>query len=211
MKSFYLLLALILRNEVVSAFVGTTPNAFNRGQVDVCLAEESGDISTSRREWMRDVSIAAFGLGSALSPPNIAQASGGATAGGAYLLSAKQRYNKRVTASVQAFLACSASIESGKLDSIKAFLASEDEGGWKDVTTAGYLLANAFRTNSTTAPDKLPSVKKWKAFVAEVEAIKKALKKKDVKGVQSSYETAVAALDEYLSAVELPSVIEMRG
>ena len=36
---------------------------------------------------------------------------------------------------------------------------SPDEGGWEDLSAAGYLLDNAFRTSSTKAPDSLPSVK----------------------------------------------------
>ena len=33
-----------------------------------------------------------------------------------------------------------------------------DEQCYKDYSSAGYLLANAFRRSSSTAPDKLPSV-----------------------------------------------------
>mmetsp|Transcript_43870 Transcript_43870/g.81588 ORF Transcript_43870/g.81588 Transcript_43870/m.81588 type:complete len:144 (-) Transcript_43870:85-516(-) len=142
-------------------------------------------------------------MGAALIPSFDALASGGATAGGAYLLSAKQRYNKRVTAGVTAFLALGSDIEGGNLKPAKAFFETEEEGGWKDTATAGYLLANAFRTSSTTPPDKLPSVKKWKAFVAEVEDLKKALKKKDASGALTSYKSAVEALSIYLTAVEL--------
>jgi hypothetical protein len=86
-----------------------------------------------------------------------AQASGGATAGGAYLLSAKQRYNRRVTQGVQEFRALKAALTDGNVDRIKQFFA--EDGSWKDFSTAGYLLANAFRRNSTAAPDTLPTVK----------------------------------------------------
>ena len=91
--------------------------------------------------------------------PQSVFASGGATAGGAYLLSAKQRYNDRVTAGVQGFLALGGPLESGDLGPVKTFFGEEDKGSWKDLSTAGYLLANAFRRNSTAAPDSLPAVK----------------------------------------------------
>ena len=51
--------------------------------------------------------------------PSPAQASGGATAGGAYLLSAKQRYNNRVTAGVKGFLALSGPLEGGSIAEAK--------------------------------------------------------------------------------------------
>ena len=89
-----------------------------------------------------------------------AYGSGGATAGGVYLLSAKQRYNKRVTSGLKAFLA----LDVNDISAVNAFFETKDEGGWEDLSAAAYLLANAFRTNSSKAPDSLPSVKSWKAF-----------------------------------------------
>lgn len=101
---------------------------------------------------MEKVLVGSIGLSVASSP---AIASGGATAGGAYLLSAKQRYNNRVIAGVKAFLA----LDSRDLSQVDAFFSTTEEGGWEDLSGAGYLLANAFRTSSTKAPDNLPSVK----------------------------------------------------
>ena len=167
---------------------------------------------TSRRSLFKDMSaftLASIGLVSTTSTKP-AYASGGATAGGAYLLSAKQRYNQRVTDGVKAFLALSTPLDDGSLEEAKAFFASEEQGGWKDASSAGYLLSNAFRRSSTTPPDSLPSVKKWKAFAAELETLQKSLKKKDSKGVKSSYAKAEVLLDAYLDAVELPSVADMR-
>jgi hypothetical protein len=83
-----------------------------------------------------------------------ANASGGATAGGAYLLSAKQRYNERVKESIKGILSAEKSLAAGNSQDAKAFFASEDAGSWKDLTTAGYLLSNAFRRNSTASPDR---------------------------------------------------------
>lgn len=68
---------------------------------------------------------------------------------------AKQRYNKRVIAGVKSFL----SLDARDLSQVEAFFSSPEEGGWEDLSAAGYLLANAFRTSSTKAPDSLPSVK----------------------------------------------------
>jgi hypothetical protein len=89
----------------------------------------------------------------------IANASGGATAGGAYLLSAKQRYNNRVKASIQGLLRSVDALKNDDSNAVKAYFEGEDEGSWKDLTVAGYLLSNAFRRNSTAAPDSLPAVK----------------------------------------------------
>ncbi|GKY97643.1 hypothetical protein MPSEU_000722700 [Mayamaea pseudoterrestris] len=136
--------------------------------------------------------------------PKIAYASGGATAGGVYLLSAKQRYNDRVKAGIKGFLALGPDIDTGNLNNIRPYFAQEETGSWKDLSTAGYLLANAFRRNSTASPDSLPSVKKWKAFAAQVEALVKALKGKNSAAAQAAYQAGVAALDDYLTLVELP-------
>jgi hypothetical protein len=165
----------------------------------------------SRRSLLVGLSsatIATIGIFNVQTP--VANASGGATAGGVYLLSAKQRYNQRVTEGIKTFLALSSSLESGSLVETKDFFASEEQGGWKDSSAAGYLLSNAFRTSSTKPPDSLPSVKKWKAFAGELDNLQKALKKKDLKGVNKSYDAAEILLDAYLDAVELPPVIEMR-
>ena len=167
---------------------------------------------TSRRSLFKDMSaftLASIGLVSTTSTKP-AYASGGATAGGAYLLSAKQRYNQRVTDGVKAFLALSTSLDNDSLEEAKVFFTREEQGGWKDASSAGYLLSNAFRRSSTTPPDSLPSVKKWKAYAAELETLQKSLKKKDLKGVKNSYAKAEVLLDAYLDAVELPSVADMR-
>lgn len=108
---------------------------------------------TTRRAFL-DVTVAT----AVCLPPTAAVASGGATAGGAYLLSAKQRYNDRVTKGVAGFLGLETTLKAGDIDALRAYFTTEDVGGWKDLTAAGYLLANAFRRNSTAAPDSLPSV-----------------------------------------------------
>ncbi len=72
------------------------------------------------------------------------------------------------------------------------------------------MLANAFRTSSTKAPDSLPAVKKWKAFAKNIELLKRALAKKDGEKVLASYKSAEEVLDAYLDEVELPSSMELK-
>jgi hypothetical protein len=98
-------------------------------------------------------------IGTVTLPHESAWASGGATAGGAYLLSAKQRYNDRVKQGVKTFASLTNPLDSGDIEALRAFFTSEDVGSWKDFSSAGYLLANAFRRNSSAAPDSLPAVK----------------------------------------------------
>jgi hypothetical protein len=114
-------------------------------------------IQPGRRDFIKGLSISIVPLLSNF--PDIANASGGATAGGAYLLSAKQRYNDRVKEGITGYLALGPAVDNGDLDAIRSYFASDVMGNWKDLSTAGYLLANAFRRNSTAAPDSLPSVK----------------------------------------------------
>ena len=116
-----------------------------------------------------------FIVGAGVTPllvPYLAGASGGATAGGAYLLSAKQRYNERVTLGAKKFASLSKSPDDVK--AIKEYFGNAD--CYKDFASAGYLLANAFRRSSSTAPDKLPSVQAWKAFAASAEALGKKVR-----------------------------------
>jgi hypothetical protein len=100
----------------------------------------------------------------ATTTPSPSHASGGATAGGVYLLSAKQRYNTRVKAGVQQLLVVLEDLKKDGSSSskvAKTYFNTEniDTGSWKDLTAAGYLLSNAFRINSTASPDKIPAVK----------------------------------------------------
>jgi hypothetical protein len=116
-------------------------------------------LHASRRSFIENFALSSFAVAGASLLPEQASASGGATAGGVYLLSAKQRYNDRVKKGVQGFLSLGGSIESGTIDDVRTFFTSEEDGMWKDFSAAGYLLANAFRRNSSAAPDTLPSVK----------------------------------------------------
>ncbi|KAL3944681.1 MAG: hypothetical protein SGBAC_001239 [Bacillariaceae sp.] len=137
-----------------------------------------------------------------------ANASGGATAGGAYLLSAKQRYNERVKAAVKGLLEVGAAIKGGSTKEAEAYFSSDDAGSWKDLTAAGYLLSNAFRRSSTTAPDSLPAVKKYKALVKEVEGLQKKLKKGAAKAADQ-FSSVEEALEIWLAEIELPPSKEL--
>jgi hypothetical protein len=71
------------------------------------IAPSLNDVgSTTRRVFTEDILKAVSSAPSLayLFSSSPAYASGGATAGGAYLLSAKQRYNKRVLAGIKSFL-----------------------------------------------------------------------------------------------------------
>jgi hypothetical protein len=60
---------------------------------------------------------------------------------------------------VSGFIGLKSLLEKGDVESIRTYFSSDEGGLWKDFTAAGYLLANAFRTNSSASPDSLPSVK----------------------------------------------------
>mmetsp|Transcript_8224 Transcript_8224/g.9066 ORF Transcript_8224/g.9066 Transcript_8224/m.9066 type:complete len:212 (+) Transcript_8224:114-749(+) len=205
-----LILSLLL--STTSAFVvpSQTSNAGLGNRAALCASCRNEDSNlASRRNFFQDVATGSIGLASILSIPQNAAASGGATAGGVYLLSAKQRYNERVVAGLKAFVALEPAVEGGSLNEAKAFFADEAVGGWKDSSAAGYLLSNAFRTSSGTPPDRLPSVQKWKAFAGKVDAMQKAIKNKSKNGAKAAYEEALALLDAYLDAVDLPPAIEL--
>jgi len=116
-------------------------------------------LKTSLQASRRSILQKAFVLPLVNLSPSPAQASGGATAGGAYLLSAKQRYNDRVKTGARNFLAIGAALDAQDIVAIRYLFQTDEAGSWSDFSSAGYLLANAFRRNSSAAPDSLPSVK----------------------------------------------------
>ena len=120
-------------------------------------------------------------------------ASGGATAGGAYLLRAKDRYNARVTEGAKAY----------KNSKDIAALFAEKDGALDDLEAAGFLLANAFRINSTQKPDKILQVQKFKAFKKDADACAALLKKKKKTDAAAAYDASLVSLDAYLSSVGL--------
>ena len=141
----------------------TSCNAFNFQPHTNAAATQTDD----RRAFLAKLASASLMVGGT-SILNIqpAQASGGATAGGAYLLSAKQRYNERVIQGIKGFLALESSLKAGSVAEAQAYFAGTEVGTFGDISTAGYLLANAFRRNSTASPDSLPSVKVRNSILA---------------------------------------------
>jgi len=142
--------------------------------------------------------------------PELAHSSGGATAGGAYLLSAKRRYYDRVKTSVLGLIRVADGLKNGDSAIAKDFFSSETDGSWNDLTAAGYLLSNAFRRSASTNPDSLPAVKKYKAFVKEVNNFQKVLKKKGAAAAAEEFSNNVeVALDAWLSEIQLPAAREL--
>jgi hypothetical protein len=159
MKLIAFLSAVLSCLSVGQAFV-VSPTAQRVSTARDVVSQSGADNLESRRSMLQDLVFASFGVASGLISQNQAAfASGGATAGGAYLLSAKQRYNERVTAGVKSFLALGSSLEAGSLTETQEYFSCEQPGCWDDLKAAGYLLANAFRRSASTNPDSLPAVK----------------------------------------------------
>ena len=70
-----------------------------------------------------------------------------------------------------------------------------------------FLLGNAFRMDSGKPPEKVKQVKEAKAFIAQVEKLRKARLAGDKKAVALSYAASIEALEAYLNDVELPPTI----
>ena len=142
-----------------AAFVSSPVNRAPMMTRDVSQHMKLGsDNLESRRSMLQNFSLATLGIASGF-VSQAAHGSGGATAGGAYLLSAKQRYNERVTKAAKNFLALGPKLEAGSLEEANEYFACNEPGCWLDFSTAGYLLANAFRRSANTNPDSLPAVK----------------------------------------------------
>ena len=145
----------------------------NEGDGESTTSLTIRETGTTRRTFFHQSIAAAAGVvgGGVVVQHEAAWASGGATAGGAYLLSAKQRYNERVTKSVKELLVVVDGLKKNDVDAARDyFIKRDDAGSWNDLTSAGYLLSNAFRTNSSTPPERLTSVKvrKTKGWIALV-------------------------------------------
>eukprot|EP00531_Pseudo-nitzschia_arenysensis_P010997 CAMPEP_0116132458 /NCGR_PEP_ID=MMETSP0329-20121206/9558_1 /TAXON_ID=697910 /ORGANISM="Pseudo-nitzschia arenysensis, Strain B593" /LENGTH=216 /DNA_ID=CAMNT_0003626973 /DNA_START=116 /DNA_END=766 /DNA_ORIENTATION=- len=211
---------------IISLLVGTQVYAFQGASVSIrcrfgsvaegtdlqasqCSDEQSNNLQERRSFISKLALLPVVALPSLAAMPTPAQASGGATAGGAYLLSAKKRYYERVKTSVTGLLKAYDELKNGDSKVAKEYFSSEDDGSWKDLTAAGYLLSNAFRRSSSTAPDSLPAVKKYKAFAKEVENFQKALKKKGAAAALDLFPSVEVALEDWLSEIELPPSREL--
>lgn len=163
--------------------------------------------------------------------PEIATASGGATAGKYTTIPiAKRRYFGRVKQGVFEYLLVGAAIKKGELtaDSIENFFSDSiqvsaakqkrqcigDDNScrtkekfssrWEDMKLSMYLLGNAFRTDSGKPPEKVKQVKEAQAFFQQVEKMQKARLKGDRKGTALSYAASIEALETFLNDVDLP-------
>ena len=84
------------------------------------------------------------------------------------------------------------------------FIAGGKDAPFADFSSAAYLLANAFRSNSTTSPDSLPTVKKFKAFMKLYDFLVAAAKKKNnLDATLAAYDECAASLEAFLASVEL--------
>jgi hypothetical protein len=82
---------------------------------------------------------------------------------------------------------------------VKEFFTKE--GAFEDLAGPAFLLANAFRINSTQNPEKIPQVKLFKLFKADAEAVQALAKKK--KPTQAAFDASLESLTTYLQAVGL--------
>jgi len=170
-------------------------------------------------------SLLALGLA-----PQVAEASGGATAGKYTTIPiAKRRYFGRVKQGVYEFLELGAEVKKGNLDSIEVTgffsqtlkiqskrkkskcIASDScevqdkfSSRFEDMKLSMFLLGNAFRMDSGKPPEKVKQVKEAKAFFAQVEKLESAAKAGDKKQTAVRYAAAIEALEAYLNDVELP-------
>lgn len=148
--------------------------------------------------------------GSLLLPlPEPAVASGGATAGKTTSIPrAKLRYYGRMTAVVAAFEALEGTIgEDGQQAAAKRFFNADDpDSPFSELKSAGYLLAVAFKLDSKIPPDKLQTVKNYKAAMSDQGELKKAMGagKKKQEDASKVYAKAQLSLTTYLEGVELP-------
>ena len=101
MAAILLLLAILCcSSQHASAFLSPSPITkplISCAEQTISTTESDG-IATSRRSFAEDILGSSISLAFLSSTP--CYASGGATAGGAYLLSAKQRYNERKSAAL---------------------------------------------------------------------------------------------------------------
>jgi hypothetical protein len=117
-------------------------------------------------------------------------------------LRAKQRYASGVSSGATGFFALGDAVASGDLLQDPFFVGGKDSPA-EDFLAKAFLLANAFRSNSSAAPDSLPTVKAFKKFVAEFDKLRELSKKKKTEAAVESYNKAVELLKVYMKSVQL--------
>jgi hypothetical protein len=197
--------------------------------ISCTLQEQSGGLvpSLARRSALGTAAAAVIAIGA----PELAFASGGATAGKYTTIPiAKRRYFGRVKQGVYEFMNMGGAIAKGDVGSedITNFFAQtiktqsqrqksncrgdatacnvkeQFESRWDDMQLSMFLLGNAFRLDSGKPPEKVRQVKEAKAFFSEVEKLQKASKAGSRKDALLRYANAREALDVFLNDVELP-------
>lgn len=75
---------------------------------------------------------------------------------------------------------------------------------------AGYLLAVAFKIDSKIPPDKLQTVKDYKALIKDMDKLKSAMNSGKVADAATAYKASRNTFNVYLEGVELPPLGDAR-
>jgi len=221
-------LALAPAGSAFSPLARATP-PYSRAHPFALLQEHAVDgVPTLAR---RSALAAAAAALCAIGAPELAFASGGATAGKYTTIPiAKRRYFGRVKQGVYEFMNMGGAIAKGDVASqdITNFFAQTiktqsqrqktncNGGGascivkeeftsrWQDMQLTMFLLGNAFRLDSGKPPEKVRQVKEAKVFFNEVKKLQAAAEAGKQKEALLRYANAREALDVFLNDVELP-------
>jgi hypothetical protein len=158
--------------------------------------------------------------------PEIASASGGATAGKYTSIPiAKRRYTGRIKLGVYDFVMMGRAIDRGELVSPEvaaffsdtvfenkkksSFRANYPNAGktfsrYDDISTAMKLMGNAFRIDATQTPMQVKGYVLAIAFLDDCEKLRKDIMSDNVEKAQKSYAKALESLEPFLDEVELP-------
>lgn len=168
-------------------------------------------------------------LSAALLAPAAAWASGGATAGKfSSIPIAKRRYYGRVQEAVHEFVELDPAAGAEAPELFDTFFGTNilvragrtrtncigpesictskeaKTSRWDDMQLTMFLLGNAFRIDSSKAPERIKQVQMARKFFKEVELFKDAAAKSSEQKAKEHYQLARALLDDYLDQVDLP-------
>ncbi|KAJ1616777.1 hypothetical protein T492DRAFT_850578, partial [Pavlovales sp. CCMP2436] len=115
---------------------------------------------------------------------------------------AKRRYYKRVTEDVKLFVQMGQEV---KRDNLSGASSAEFwSAGLDDLTSAGYLLAVAFKIDSRIPPDKIPNKRDHDALMAAIGKLRKAVNGENEAAAKEQYADTLEKMEKYLKGVELP-------
>jgi len=153
----------------------------------------------------RDAALIGLGAAATLTNPGRAAASGGATAGKTTSIPrAKLRYYDRIIAVVAAYEGLAASIKAGDVNKKNKFFSDANESPLSELTTAGYLLAVAFKIDTKIPPDKIPAVKDFKLLMKDMDKLKGAFASGKATAAEAAYSKTSESFNVWLERVELP-------